>query len=67
VTKEPQTDRMVRSTDADRVVQSAEIDPLVEINAMAAALIEKINAVGVVRAASHVRLAVDMVNQHVKR
>lgn len=65
----PETDRMVRSTDDDRVVVKTDAapDPIAEINELALSLIVKIEALGqsrdLIRATSLIRLAADTVNQ----
>ena len=56
---------VIGKTDPDAVVIKGDAapDPIAEINELALSLIVKIEALGLTRASSHVRLAVDMVNQ----
>lgn len=59
---------VIGKTDPDPVVNGGDadltLDPVAEINELALTLVVKIEALGLTRASSHVRLAVDMVNQH---
>ena len=78
MSQKPETDRMVRSTDSDKIegvnnavgqieAGSITVDPVDQINFTAKALIEMIEALGsspsLLRAATHVRLAADYVHQ----
>lgn len=65
MSRKTETNRMVTSTDDDRETDLTPTpDPIAEINELALTLVVKIEALGMTRASSHVRLAVDMVNQH---